>query len=1255
PTGSDLGDLATGVATADWDKTVTVEYGTAAQWLLVVENTGNTRLANVTLTREDLAAGGPDHGATTPSCAQGARIGSLEPGDVVTVTCETANIRSEGAFGLVGVTGPVINTAQVSGVPVNANNVRLADPDDPDKTIADVESDESSAEARTTKKDAAIDIEKFDTVDDPTGPWDLSDITDGDFDSSPGRILEADAPTPIRFRITNEGEQNLIGLSVKDSLLSGSGALTNLTCDFSALGGPPSGTSWSEPFEPGESFDCSGVLDGLAAGATHSDLASVTAVSANTLELVQDEDPWNAFVPDPGITLTKWACSTGTACGLPAAGGPVLADLAGGHAAGGWVKQATIPYAATAKWLLVVTNTGNMKLLDVELTQEDLVGAGASTLTGGCAVGAELGPLLVGESVTVVCETASITNTNPFGAGAVLNTAAAQGQPVGAGDTVFDEVGPIASQPDSAEVRTDLPATLIDIQKYDVLGSDDRYTGDRDTAPGQELQAKTTVPIRFLVTNTGDEALLDVAVTDRTTAGTGEVQGLTCDFDALGGPSSGTEWVGPFLPGASFECSGSLPALGYDASHTDVATTEGTGVLTGTTVTSSDPWNGHVPDVAPQPDLTLAKWVCDDHNECNVPGGDGLRSLASGVPADGWVKATTVPYDSPSQWLLVLANTGDTPLKDITLSQEDLLAGGGSHGVTTWECAEGQDLGSLQPGDYIAVTCQTPNIRNTAALDSTDPADLPVVNTADAEATPLDADGQPLTDENGVVQTVESGPDQAKVNAEVPVPALDLHKWVCEDPEGCDTPDDATLASLAAGTPAGDWVKRATLAYGADAPWLLVVKNVGNTRLGHVHVTREDLLAGGGDHGTTSHSCAVGTDLGSFDLGQIGWVECDTRNIRNTAQFDTGDEVINTAIVQGTPVTAENITMAYPDGTPLPDVESDPSEARVNTVKPSASVDIEKYDVVGQTGPAYDKVTGDFDAAPGRVLAAGDATPIRFTVVNTGDEKLVGVRVSDTLTAGVNKPAGLTCDFSALGGPSSGVTWEGPLLPGASFDCTATVAGLAAGLDHTDEATVTATAEVSGESVDDTDPWSGHVPNPGLTLTKWACSTGASCVEPVPGGDDLSQLAGGHAAGGWVKRATVPYGQPAAWLLVVTNTGNTHLADVTLTREDLTGDADGVTGGCAVGADLGSLAPGASTTIVCRTESITNTAAFGAGAVVNTAAADGTPVDPDGDELPVDLEPTEPDSAEVRTDEPETAIDIEKYDTLGTDDAVSGD
>lgn len=130
----------------------------------------------------------------------------------------------------------------------------------------------------------AISIEKWSTED---------GFPLGDFDDAPGKSVTAKTATAITMTVTNTGAEALRDVTVTDETLDGP-AMTGLSCDFSPLGGPASGTEWAGPFEVGASFDCTGEVPGLDAGAAHADRASVTGVGVDSGSVVRDADDWHA-------------------------------------------------------------------------------------------------------------------------------------------------------------------------------------------------------------------------------------------------------------------------------------------------------------------------------------------------------------------------------------------------------------------------------------------------------------------------------------------------------------------------------------------------------------------------------------------------------------------------------------------------------------------------------------------------------------------------------------------------------------------------------------------------------------------------------------------------------------------------------------------------------------------------------------------------------------------------------------------------
>ena len=123
---------------------------------------------------------------------------------------------------------------------------------------------------------------------------------------------------------------------------------------------------------------------------------------------------------------------------------------------------------------------------------------------------------------------------------------------------------------------------------------------------------------------------------------------------------------------------------------------------------------------------------------------------------------------------------------------------------------------------------------------------------------------------------------------------------------------------------------------------------------------------------------------------------------------------------------------------------------------PVAGVSITKGD---SNGNAADT------AATAATLPANGTATLEYVVTNSGTDPLTNLQVTDQLLAN-GTVTGLTCDFSALGGPSSGTAFSGHFAVGATFDCTAQLTGVTTtGGDHHDVGTVTATGVNSGSAV----------------------------------------------------------------------------------------------------------------------------------------------------------------------------------------------
>ena len=118
-----------------------------------------------------------------------------------------------------------------------------------------------------------------------------------------------------------------------------------------------------------------------------------------------------------------------------------------------------------------------------------------------------------------------------------------------------------------------------------------------------------------------------------------------------------------------------------------------------------------------------------------------------------------------------------------------------------------------------------------------------------------------------------------------------------------------------------------------------------------------------------------------------------------------------------------------------------------------------------------DAAGNDADTAGTKVTLNDGSTGLVFTITNPGNETLTRIVVTDT-TTGSGTVSGISCAFPD---GSTGTTWDGPFLAGASFVCTAQLTGVTADL-HSDTAAVSGVGAYSGTSVTGSNPYNAVGP-----------------------------------------------------------------------------------------------------------------------------------------------------------------------------------
>lgn len=313
-------------------------------------------------------------------------------------------------------------------------------------------------------------------------------------------------------------------------------------------------------------------------------------------------------------------------------------------------------------WCLSVTNSGQEDLADIAISDPNLPGSPFTVP----------GVLAPGESTTVV-----VSGTV---AGDLTNIASVTA--TGLDDKGNPLPGPEVVDEDTASIDEVNPGVTITKTLY--LGSDDGASCPG--APSLTVGNGATVTWCFTVENTGDTALIDVAVTDTQLAWTDTVNG-------------------PIQPGESVVLHHESTVDGPLENVVDVAArasaSDGTPFLAVEPVTDDD----SATLLTLEPSITIEKSITLGHdNAGDCPGADEV-TIRNGLP-----RAVT--------WCFVVTNTGTTTLSDVEIS--DPLLPNSPYGV-----------GSMVAGQSIVLSDEDLVLGD-------------VVNTASVVGIPSGSDGAPL-------------------------------------------------------------------------------------------------------------------------------------------------------------------------------------------------------------------------------------------------------------------------------------------------------------------------------------------------------------------------------------------------------------------------------------------------------------------------------------------------------------------------------
>ncbi len=520
-------------------------------WTYVVENTGNTILANVTVTdSEGVVISCADHHGDT----DGDHIIDLMlPGDVVTCTGTGTAIAGQYSNDS-GVSGtPVLPDPASPGVDIDDPATWPTDPtgtvpivDETGEPLPDVDDEDPSHYYGARP---GIDVEKS---------------TNGyDSDEAPGNGIPVGDEVTWTYVVENTGDTILLDVTVVDS----EGVEISCADHLSDT----DGDHIIRLMLPGDVVECTGsgeaidgqyrndvdvtgnpvVPDPETCGCEQDDPTTwptdpsdptlfeelVDPETGEPIEDPTDEDPSHYYGSDGGVDIEK---STNT----------VDADIGPG--------PGILP-GDTVTWTYDVVNTSDTALIDVTVTDDQGVTVTCADHRGDVNGDSVIDLMHPGD--LVVC-----TGTGTAVAGQYTNNGSVEGTPVLPDP---DVCGCDTNDPSTWPDDPELYEPVIDPETGEPYGpvsddDDSHYYGsepsmdlekstngrDQDEPEGAEvITAGDTVTWTYTVTNTGNTAFTSVAVTDDDTS-------ITID---CGGGSNVTSLL---LPGESYDCQGSAPAIG---------------------------------------------------------------------------------------------------------------------------------------------------------------------------------------------------------------------------------------------------------------------------------------------------------------------------------------------------------------------------------------------------------------------------------------------------------------------------------------------------------------------------------------------------------------------------------------------------------------------------------------------------------------------------------------------------------------------
>jgi uncharacterized repeat protein (TIGR01451 family) len=807
---------------------------------------------------------------------------------------------------------------------------------------------------------------------------------------SPSLLLDKDSGTPVdvnnsgitdagdtiryTFAVTNNGNLPLTGITISDNLLSSQSPPITVTCLATSLA--PAGSTTCTADQP---------YTITAANETAGEVVNVATangVAPGNTPVVSNQDSTRTVVTAQRNLLVV----------EKTAGVPVDVNSSGITDAGD-----------TIQYTFRVTNNGNVPVADIVIDDDLLSG-----LNPAITVSCEETVLAPGLSTDCTASAVYVVTEADEVAGSADNVATAAG--------TDPDGDPVVSAPDNTSTVVTVPRPALVIEKIAGTPVDLNNSGITD--------AGDTIEYTFKIINTGNVALHDVRVNDPL------IGSATC----VPSPPTLAASGGMTLlaaPGVSLAAGASLDCVA-DALYVITEADEVRGSVNNTaTADGTDPEDDPVkseedttstPVQTPAPALSIDK--------------------TAGAPVDVNNSGITDAGDT-IQYTFTVANTGNVPVRNIAIV--DPLVGGVTCAAT--DLAVGGTTNCAANAVYVVTAADEidGSVDNSAAATGIDPDGGPVASVPDTTTTevtlpnpvlviektagaPVDVNSSGITDAGDTIQytfrvtnggnvplgsiavvdplagtvscaatvlapaaftdcaanavyTITASDEAANVVTNTArATGTDPDAGVVEsDPDSTNTPvtEQAPVLTLdkSAGNPV-DANNNGTVDAGDTIEYTFVVTNDGNVPVREIEL--DDPIAG-----------SVTCEEVQLGVGESTNCAADELYVITQANVDAG-EVVNVATAAG----------IDPDNEPTVSNE----DSTTTTIARAAELQIEKN---------ADLVDGDGD----NLADVGEAIDYSFTVTNTGNVTVTGVRVDDP------KAGAVTCTETVLA-PGESTTCE---------------------------------------------------------------------------------------------------------------------------------------------------------------------------------------------------------------------------------------